>query len=602
MKKVIINSAKFAVRAALHPSYGSEQIKLFRDRRLINKKRYDDYIEWFDKHKATEEQLDRQRKISKDFKYRPLISILLPTYNTNPTYLRSCIDSVLSQSYDNWELCISDDNSTSEQTKDVIKEYVEKYDNVIVTFRKENGHISKSSNTALSMAKGDYISLLDHDDILPPNALFEVVNAINKNPEVDLIYTDEDKIDHEGNHIEPFFKPDWSPDFMNSCNMITHFATMKANIIRGVNGFTVGTHGAQDWDLFLKITAKTNNIYHIPKILYHWRKSETSTAMNANSKPYAYINQKNVLRSSVRQRKENAYIDSHVALGFWRKKYVIPTNPLVSIIIPTKNNFKYIKKCIESIIENTTYPYFEIIIVDTGSTDSQVNNFYGKLINDNENIQIVKYKKKFNFSDACNYGADNSNGEYLLFLNNDTEVITHDWIQSLLEHAQRPEVGMVGPKLIFEDKTIQHAGIVLSERDIAFHPFYGQDERVDIFTYIYTANIRNVSAVTAACSMVNRKKFDEAGGFDPKLRVTYNDVDLNLKLRKKGYYNLYTPYAELFHYESKSVGRINTSERDSTELQEAQNEMRKRWGNYLKRDPFYNDNFEQFGPGYRLPQ
>ena len=602
MKKVIINSAKFAVRAALHPSYGSEQIKLFRDRRLINKKRYDDYIEWFDKHKATEEQLDRQRKISKDFKYRPLISILLPTYNTNPTYLRSCIDSVLSQSYDNWELCISDDNSTSEQTKDVIKEYVEKYDNVIVTFRKENGHISKSSNTALSMAKGDYISLLDHDDILPPNALFEVVNAINKNPEVDLIYTDEDKIDHEGNHIEPFFKPDWSPDFMNSCNMITHFATMKANIIRGVNGFTVGTHGAQDWDLFLKIAAKTNNIYHIPKILYHWRKSETSTAMNADSKPYAYINQKNVLRSSVRQRKENAYIDSHVALGFWRKKYVIPTNPLVSIIIPTKNNFKYIKKCIESIIENTTYPYFEIIIVDTGSTNSQVNNFYGKLINDNENIQIVKYKKKFNFSDACNYGADNSNGEYLLFLNNDTEVITHDWIQSLLEHAQRPEVGMVGPKLIFEDKTIQHAGIVLSERDIAFHPFYGQDERVDIFTYIYTANIRNVSAVTAACSMVSRKKFDEAGGFDPKLRVTYNDVDLNLKLRKKGYYNLYTPYAELFHYESKSVGRINTSERDSTELQEAQNEMRKRWGNYLKRDPFYNDNFEQFGPGYRLPK
>lgn len=602
MKKVIINSAKFAVRAALHPSYGSEQIKLFRDRRLINKKRYDDYIEWFDKHKATEEQLDRQRKISKDFKYRPLISILLPTYNTNPTYLRSCIDSVLSQSYDNWELCISDDNSTSEQTKDVIKEYVEKYDNVIVTFRKENGHISKSSNTALSMAKGDYISLLDHDDILPPNALFEVVNAINKNPEVDLIYTDEDKIDCEGNHIEPFFKPDWSPDFMNSCNMITHFATMKANIIRGVNGFTVGTHGAQDWDLFLKITAKTNNIYHIPKILYHWRKSETSTAMNADSKPYAYINQKKVLRSSVRQRKENAYIDSHVALGFWRKKYVIPTNPLVSIIIPTKNNFKYIKKCIESIIENTTYPYFEIIIVDTGSTDSQVNNFYSKLINDNENIQIVKYKKKFNFSDACNYGADNSNGEYLLFLNNDTEVITHDWIQSLLEHAQRPEVGMVGPKLIFEDKTIQHAGIVLSERDIAFHPFYGQDERVDIFNYIYTANIRNVSAVTAACSMVSRKKFDEVGGFDPKLRVTYNDVDLNLKLHKKGYYNLYTPYAELFHYESKSVGRINTSERDSTELQEAQNEMRKRWGNYLKRDPFYNDNFEQFGPGYRLPK
>ena len=384
--------------------------------------------------------------------------------------------------------------------------------------------------------------------------------------------------------------------------MVTHFATIKAGVIRSVNGFTVGTHGAQDWDLFLKISAKTNNIYHIPKILYHWRKSETSTAMNADSKPYAYINQKNVLRSSVRQRGENAYIDSHVALGFWRKKYVIPTNPLVSIIIPTKDNFRYIKKCIDSIIENTSYPYFEIIIVDTGSTDSRVNDFYEKLIDNNDNVHVIKYKKKFNFSDACNYGANNSSGEYLLFLNNDTEVITHDWIQSLLEHAQRPEIGMVGPKLIFEDKTIQHAGIVLSERDIAFHPFYGQDERTDIFTYIYTANIRNVSAVTGACCMINRDKFNKVGGFDNKLRITYNDVDLNLKLRKEGYYNVYTPYAELFHYESKSVGRINTSERDTSELESAQKEMRKRWGEYLKRDPFYNDNFEQFGPGYRLPE
>lgn len=602
MKNKIIKSTKFVVRATLHPSYGSEQVRLFRDRRFINKKRYEDYIKWFDKHKVTDEQLKLQRKYSKEFKQRPLISILLPTYNTNPVYLRSCIDSVLSQSYDNWELCISDDNSTSNQTKSVINEYVEKYNNIKATFRKENGHISKSSNTALSMAKGDYISLLDHDDILPPNALFEVVDVINKNPDIDLIYTDEDKIDSDGIHIEPFFKPDWSPDFMNSCNMVTHFATIKAGIIRGVNGFTVGTHGAQDWDLFLKISAKTNNIYHIPKILYHWRKSETSTAMNADSKPYAYINQKNVLRSSVRQRGENAYIDSHVALGFWRKKYVIPTNPLVSIIIPTKDNFRYIKKCIDSIIENTSYPYFEIIIVDTGSIDSRVNDFYEKLIDNNGNVHVIKYKKKFNFSDACNYGANNSSGEYLLFLNNDTEVITHDWIQSLLEHAQRPEVGMVGPKLIFEDKTIQHAGIVLSERDIAFHPFYGQDERTDIFTYIYTANIRNVSAVTGACCMVSRDKFNKVGGFDNKLRITYNDVDLNLKLRKEGYYNVYTPYAELFHYESKSVGRINTSERDTSELESAQKEMRKRWGEYLKRDPFYNDNFEQFGPGYRLPE
>lgn len=602
MKNVIINSAKFAVRATLHPSYGRKQIRLYRDRKIVNKKRYDEYIEWFGKHTPTAEQLSEQKEQSKKFRYRPLISILLPTYNTNPEYLRICIDSVLAQSYDNWELCISDDNSTNEQTKHVVREYVKKYDNITATFRKKNGHIAESSNTALTMAKGEYISLLDHDDMLAPNALFEAVNVINKHPEVELIYTDEDKIDQENNHIEPFFKPDWSPDFMNSCNMVTHFATMKTSTMKKVGGFTPGTQGAQDWDLFLKIATQTDNIYHIPKILYHWRKSETSTAMNAGSKPYAYVNQKRVIRDSVKQRKENASIDAHIALGFWRKKYVIPNNPLVSIIIPTKDNFTYIKNCVESIIEDTTYPYFEIVIVDTGSTDKRVKDFYKKLTSGLESVTIVNYKKKFNFSDACNQGAKASRGEYLLFLNNDTKVITHDWIQALLEHAQRPEIGMVGPKLLFEDKTIQHAGIVLSERDIAFHPFYGEDQRVDIFTYIYTANIRNVSAVTAACSMVSRKKFDEVGGFDPKLRVTYNDVDLNLKLRKKGYYNLYTPYAELFHYESKSVGRINTRERDSTELQEAQNEMRKRWGDYLKRDPFYNDNFEQFGPGYRLPK
>lgn len=602
MKNVIINSAKFAVRATLHPSYGRKQIRLYRDRKIVNKKRHDEYIEWFGKHTPTAEQLSEQKEQSKKLRYRPLISILLPTYNTNPEYLRICINSVLAQSYDNWELCISDDNSTNEQTKHVVKEYVKKYDNITATFRKKNGHIAESSNTALTMAKGEYISLLDHDDILAPHALFEAVNVINKYPEVELIYTDEDKIDQENNHIEPFFKPDWSPDFMNSCNMVTHFATMKTSTIKKVGGFTPGTQGAQDWDLFLKIAAQTDNIYHIPKILYHWRKSETSTAMNADSKPYAYVNQKRVVRESIKHRKENAYVDAHTALGFWRKKYVIQNNPLVSIIIPTKDNFTYIKNCIESIIEDTTYPYFEIIIVDTGSTDKLVKDFYKKIANDIEKITIIDYKKKFNFSDACNQGVKASRGEYLLFLNNDTKVITHDWIQSLLEHAQRPGIGMVGPKLLFEDGTIQHAGIVLSDRDIAFHPFYGDNPLTDIFTYIYTANIRNVSAVTAACSMVSRKKFDEVGGFDPKLRVTYNDVDLNLKLRKKGYYNLYTPYAELFHYESKSVGRINTSERDSTELQEAQNEMRKRWGDYLKRDPFYNDNFEQVGPGYRLPK
>lgn len=601
MKNKLKFGAKFAVRAAIHPSYGKQQLAFIRRRLAINRQRRQRYIEWFDEYqKSIIEQGDEQRKQSREFTSRPLISILLPTYNTNPVYLRGCIESVINQTYDNWELCISDDNSPNEETKQVIREYVDSYDNIHAVFRKKNGHISESSNSALDIAKGSYISLLDHDDLLPQNALFEAVKVINEHPEVELIYTDEDKVDENGIHIEPFFKPDWSPNFMNSCNVVTHFATMKAETIRSVGGFTPGMQGAQDWDLFLKIASKTDKIYHIPKILYHWRKSETSTAMNADSKPYAYINQKRVLRENIKLRGENAYIDAHTALGFWRKKYVIEGKPLVSIIIPTKDNYKYIKTCLESIIEDTTYPYFEIIVVDTGSTDDRVLALYETISKGMEPLKVVNYKKKFNFSDACNQGAKAASGEYLLFLNNDTKVITHDWIQSLLEHAQRPEIGMVGPKLLFEDNTIQHAGVVLSDRDIAFHPFYGEHQQIDIFTYIYTANIREVSAVTAACSMVSRAKFEEVGGFDTRLRVTYNDVDLNLKLREAGYSNIYTPYAELYHYESRSVGNITTDDRDKTELAAAQKEMRKRWGEQLRRDPYYNDNFEQFGPGYKL--
>lgn len=594
---------KIALKSAVNPKYGMTLARLYRVRKQINAEREKSYIEWFEYQKLSEEQLEEQRTAAANLANRPLVSILLPTYNTNPEYLTRCIESVLAQTYDNWELCISDDASPSAETRRTIKRFEKKYDNIRATFNKTNGHISASSNVALKMAKGEFISLLDHDDILPPNALYEAVKVINEQPDIDLIYTDEDKIDSEGNHIEPFFKPDWSPNFLNSCNVITHFATIRAEVMREIGGFTIGTHGAQDWDLFLRITQQTQKVYHIPKILYHWRKSETSTAMNADSKPYAYINQKRVLRESVIARRENAYIEEHAALGFWRKRYVIEQTPLVSIIIPTKDNYKLIKRCIDSIIEKTTYPYFEIVVVDTGSTDKQVKAYYAKLAKEKQPVNVVSLvEKPFNFSKACNYGAKKAKGEYLLFLNNDTEVITLEWIQAMLEHAQRENIGMVGAKLLFPNEEVQHAGIVLSERDIAFHPFYMRNPLLDIFSYIFISNIREVSAVTAACSMVSRAKFEEVGGFDVKLRVTYNDVDLNLKLRKAGYTNLYTPYAELFHHESVSVGRVNTDSRDQLELKSAQDLMRKRWKKYLQRDPFYNDNFEQFGPGYRLPK
>lgn len=598
MKRLV----KEGIKAAIHPRQAKANLVVAKKRYEANKARREDYIRWFAAQKLSDVELEDQRKAAESFKVKPLISILVPTYNTKPEYLAECIDSVLAQTYANWELCISDDASPNEETKAVIKKYVDEFDNIHAILNTKNQHIAGSSNIALGMAKGEYISLLDHDDLLLPNALYETVKVINENPDVDLIYSDEDKLQDDRYHVEPFFKPDWSPDFLNSCNYITHFATIKKDMMKEVGGFTAGTQGAQDWDLFLKITNKTDKIHHIPKILYTWRKSATSTAMSADTKPYAYINQKKVLRKSVAERGLNASVDAHPALGFWRVKYVVEGNPLVSIVIPTKDNYKLIKQCVDSIIEHTTYPYFEIVIVDTGSTDEKVKSYYESLIDSEQDVRILNWKKKFNFSAVCNFGAENAKGEYFVFLNNDTEVITHDWIQGLLEHAQRPQNGMVGAKLLFPNETVQHAGVVLSERDIAFHPFYGQNPFIDIFNYIYIANVRNVSAVTAACSMVSKKKFFEVGGFDTELRVTYNDVDLCLKLRQQGYNNVYMPFVELFHYESMSVGRIDTDDRDKKEFEEAKALMLKRWKKYLVRDPYYSDAFEQHGPGYKLPR
>ena len=445
MKRIV----KESIKAAIHPRQAKANLVVAKKRYEANKARREDYIRWFASQQLSEAELQDQRKAAETLKVKPLISILVPTYNTQPDYLAECIESVIAQTYTNWELCISDDASPDENTKAVIRKYVDQYDNIHATFNTKNQHIAGSSNVALDMAKGEYISLLDHDDLLLPNALYETVSVINENPDVDLIYTDEDKLQDDRYHVEPFFKPDWSPDFLNSCNYITHFATIKKDIMLEVGGFTLGTQGAQDWDLFLKITHKTDKIHHIPKILYTWRKSATSTAMSADTKPYAYINQKKVLRKSVADRELNASVDAHPALGFWRVKYVVEGNPLVSIVIPTKDNYKLIKQCVDSIIEHTTYPYFEIVIVDTGSTDEKVKAYYKSLLDSEQSVRILNWKKKFNFSAVCNYGAENANGEYFVFLNNDTEVITHDWIQGLLEHAQRPQNGMVGAKLLY---------------------------------------------------------------------------------------------------------------------------------------------------------
>lgn len=587
--------------AIVHPSQAKKIIRAVMQKKQTKKLRREQYIRWFNDHKLKQTEIPAQKNEALEFKHRPLISVLLPTYNTPPKLLTQCIESILVQTYDNWELCIADDASPSEETVKTIKKYLDN-PKIKTVFRESNGHIALATNSALELASGEFISLMDHDDLLSPDALFETVKVINEHPDADLIYSDEDKIEDDKWHVEPFFKPDWSPDFLLSCNVITHFATVRHSLMKRIGGFRAGSEGAQDWDLFLRITELTDKVYHIPKIIYHWRKTENSTAQASKSKPYAYVNQKKVFRDAIKRRSEAAVVETHENMGFWRVKYEIKGDPMVSIIIPSKDHLGDLKKCLESIFAETSYPNIEVIVVDTGSTDKQVFSYYEMLGRGLNNFRMVEWKSKsgFNFSAACNSGAAVAKGQYLLFINNDMEVIDPDWVRALLEHAQRPKVGAVGGKLVFPDHTIQHAGVVITKEGVAFHPFYGLNEKTDIFSNIYINNVRNVAAVTGACLMVSKKKFEKVGGFDEKLKVTYNDVDLCIKLLDMGYLNIYTPFARLIHYESKSVGKITTADRDQAEVKKAYDLMQKRWPEYLARDPFYNDNFIQHGPGYQL--
>ena len=586
------------IKAAVFPLRTAKEVRTHLIKRRVNKRRLVSYQEWFERQMPSVAGLEAQSREAKHLKYQPLVSIVLPVYDPPERFLRGCIESVINQTYENWQLCVVDDASPS-AIIDVVKEYATK-DKRIVWHRSDNNqHIAGASKKALTMANGEFVGLLDHDDLLLPYALFEVVSLLNRQPQADLIYSDEDKVDEKDRHMEPFFKPDWSPDFLHACNYITHFSVFRKTLLDKVGDFRMGTEGAQDWDLLLRFTQQTDNIFHIPKILYSWRKLPTSTAVNSESKPYAYINQLKVLRDSLSGRgREATSVFEHVYMGFWRVRYQIQQRPMVSIVIPTKNNYTYVEQCVRSIIEKSTYTNFEIVIVDTGSTDRDAREFYSSRLVTTNNVRVVNWTKPFNFSAVCNAGATAAKGDYLLFLNDDTKLITADWIEGMLEHAQRDDIGVVGCKLLFPTWRIQHAGVVLSKRDVAFHPFYNQHLLHDIFINIYVSNIRNCAAVTGACCMVSRKKFDAAGGFDDALEVTYGDVDLCLKMLDKGYHNLYTPFVELFHYESVSVGRITGNERDRAEIDKAFKIMQQRWAKYLARDPYYNDNFMQYGPGY----
>ena len=575
----------------------------------LEMQRKDEYEKWLSMHYPSRRVIDKQRLDSGHFIYKPLISIILPVYNTNPDYLRVCIESVLNQSYENWELCIVDDASTAQETKECLKIYANK--DIRVQFKRlnSNSHISIASNSALKMAKGEFIALLDHDDFLWPNALYEVVHLLQDHKDADFIYSDEDKISDDINfkNFGPYFKPDWSPHLMSCINYIAHFSVLRRSIVEAVGGFDKNLVGAQDWDLFLRVSEKTDKIYHIPTILYSWRSHAQSTAMSIKAKDYATLAQERTLRNYFKRTLKHKVKVEQTSGGYWYPRYQIIDQPLVSIIIPTKDKVDYLKQCISSILSLTTYSNYEIIIVDTGSREQKTKSYYKNLRTiSKDKLRIVHWKKlRFNYSEACNFGAQNSKGEYLLMLNNDTEIISGSWINDMVGYAQLTNVGAVGAKLLFRNATIQHAGATIGigslTNPVAGHPGYGMDYKgYDSLQSLYTNTVRNVTVVTGACLMVSAEKFWKVEGFDPKLRVTFNDVDLCLKLWRAGYLNVYLPFVELYHYESVSVGRVKVN-RDMLEFNEAVLNIRKKWsGLFDTTDPYYNKNFYKLSVSFSI--
>jgi GT2 family glycosyltransferase len=553
---------------------------------LANLKEGNPYNLWILKNEPDGSQMDDIRNVCSSLKYRPKISIITPVWNTPERWLRLAIESMMKQTYNNWEMCIVDGGSTKQHVNRVINEYAGKDSRIKVKFLNENKGIAGNSNEALSLATGEFVGFLDHDDELAPFALYEVTRLLNEHPELNFIYSDEDKIDISGKRMEPFFKPDWSPDMFLSYNYPIHITVIRKNLIEKVKGFGKDYDGAQDYDLFLKVLeiCEDKNIAHIPKILYHWRKISTSAAMSLDSKPYADDAGKNALRDAMKRRdiKVDNILNAFMR-GSYRIKYQIINNPKVTIIIPTKDNVDILRNCINSILTKTAYSNFKIILVDNQSSADETFKYYDELKCEN-NIKILKYDKIFNYASINNFAVSQTESEFILFLNNDIEVISGEWMTAMLEHAQKENVGAVGAKLLFSDNTIQHCGVILNEGD-PFHAYYKHPDHPGYFGFVDI--VRNCTAVTAACLLTRKSVFLEVGGFDENFAVAFNDVDYCLKLRQKGYLITYTPYARLYHHESQTRG---CNDLKQARFWSERDRLRKKWGRMIEEDPYLNPN------------
>lgn len=529
-------------------------------------------------------ELEDMRIQCASFEYRPKISIITPVLNTREEWLRSSIESVLHQIYDNWELCIADDGSDQPHIRETLNCYQQKDARIKVKYLNENQGVSGASNEALAMASGEFIGFLDHDDQLLSNALYEVVLMLNRNASADFIYSDEILISKRGKPVFAYFRPDFSLDYMLSHCYIVHFVVIRASILKKIGGFRAEFKVSQDYDLFLRVLSQTRNVLHIPKILYRWRQYESSTG---------HLLKERVMESSRRALQDFADREGIKGVvwgtknfNFFRLKRDILDRPKISIIIPTKDRIDLLKRCIESIQNRSSYDNYEIIIVDNMSQEEETAAYLDGLGKSYENCRIIKFNEKFNYSKLNNYAAEFARGEHLLFLNNDIEVLNSDWLEAMLEQSQRDEIGCVGAKLLYPDRKIQHVGVVVGWGGRAEH-IYKWLHSNDIGYMGHFVSIRNYSAVTAACMMLRKSIFNEVGGFDERFEIGFGDVDLCLRVRELGYENLFTPYAELLHYESATRGRSFSFDPHPNDTKR----FIERWQEYIKGgDPYYNPN------------
>ena len=542
------------------------------------------------KNKLTNQEIEKQRE--EVFGHMPLISILVPLYCTPMEYLKALVESVQQQTYKKWELCLSDGSGKGKMDISYIEECMKQDGRIKLVQSEKPLPIAENTNRALEIAKGDFIAFVDHDDFLEIDTLYECVKVINENPDTEIIYTDEDKVSMNGKvFYQPHFKSDFNLDLLRSMNYICHFFVVKRNVQEQVGQLRQEYNGAQDYDFVLRCIEKSKHIYHISKVLYHWRAHQDSTAENPESKRYAFEAGIRALEAHLKRSRIKGTVTMTEQYGLYRVRYELDKTPLISILIPNKDHVNDLKRCVQSLYKKSNYSNFEIIIIENGSVEDETFSYYNEVVTEHQNVQVVTWndEKGFNFSALNNYGASYARGEYLLFLNNDTEILEENSVTEMVSHMNREEVGAVGARLYYEDGTVQHAGVIVGLGGIAGHAFR-EAAKCDGGYFFRSICVQDYSAVTAACMMMSKSLFEEIGGYDEGLKVAFNDIDLCMKIRSKNKLIVYTPYAEFYHYESKSRGLEDTKEKVERFNSEVEY-FAKKWKRELEAgDPYYNKN------------